>query len=329
MKSLIDALPQHIVEAVRIYENTQLQPATNEIKNLVITGLGGSGIGASIVAEMLRGELKIPVVINKDYSLPSFVNKNTLMIACSYSGNTEETIAATEEALKKGCMIAALSSGGKLIEFAKKNKLNHFIVPGGNPPRSMLGYSLVLLFCYMEHYGLANTDVAVWTKEVSELLTQEHEAANAEALKIAAILQNKIVAVYACEGMGAIAERVRQQLNENSKMVGWNATIPEMNHNELVGWHFEHPEIAVMVLRSSFEHPRNALRANLNRDILLKKTPHVVEVHGKGNRPIAAAFHIIHITDLLSYHLSKMHGVDILDIEVIDYLKDTLAANLR
>jgi glucose/mannose-6-phosphate isomerase len=325
MKSLIDALPRHVLEAVKIYTNTSLKPAENEIKNLVITGLGGSGIGASIMAEMLRDELKIPVVINKDYRLPGFVNKNTLMIACSYSGNTEETLAAAEEALHKGCMIATLGSGGKLIEFSKKNNLNHFILPEGNPPRSMLGYSLVLLFCYMEYYGLANTNVTSWTKEVSELLTREHEAANAEALKIAEVFQNKIMVVYACEGMGAIAERVRQQLNENSKMVGWNATIPEMNHNELVGWHFNHPEIAVMILRSPYEHPRNALRADLNRDILLKKTPNVVEIHGKGSSAIVAAFHIIHITDLLSYHLSKMHGVDILDIEVIDSLKGVLA----
>ncbi|MCC5917762.1 MAG: bifunctional phosphoglucose/phosphomannose isomerase [Cryomorphaceae bacterium] len=325
MKTLIDALPQHLIEANTIYQNTTLQPAENRIENLVITGLGGSGIGASIVAEMLRGQLQVPVTINKDYDIPAFAGKNTLVIACSYSGNTEETLSAVEAAHHRGCMVAALSSGGKLVDFAKKHNLNHFIVPGGNPPRSMLGYSLVLLFAYMEHYELAKTGVSEWTKSASELLRNEHDAANAEALKIAEVFKNKIAVVYACDGMGALATRVRQQLNENSKMVGWDGVIPEMNHNELVGWHFEHPEIAVLILRTAFEHPRNTMRAELNRDILLKKTPNVVEIHAKGKSPIESAFYLIHLTDLLSYHLSEMHAVDIMDIDVIDYLKGELA----
>lgn len=325
MKTLIDALPQHILAAVDIYNQSNLNTAERSIQNLIITGLGGSGIGASIVSEMLKNELQIPVVVNKDYKLPSFASEHTLVISCSYSGNTEETIAATEEALECGCMIVAISSGGKLIELAKKHQFNHIIIPGGNPPRSMLGYSLVLLFALMEHYNLAHTDVATWAKRLSAFLQHEHDACEKEARNIAEKMKGKIAVVYACQGMGAIAERVRQQLNENSKMVGWNGTIPEMNHNELVGWHFKHPEIAVLFLRSEFEHPRNAMRAELNKDILLKKTPHVIDVHGKGETPIEAAFHIIHITDLLSYHLSEIHGVDIFDIDVIDYLKGELS----
>jgi glucose/mannose-6-phosphate isomerase len=325
MKTLIDALPQHILAAVDIYNNTTLKPAERNINSLVITGLGGSGIGASILAEMLKNDLQIPVIINKDYQLPGFVNENTLMIACSYSGNTEETIAATHEALERGCMLVAISSGGSLIELAKKHEFNHLVVPGGNPPRSMLGYSLVLLFALMEHYNLAHTDVKTWSKRLRDFLTKEHNACEKEAGRIAEHVKGKIGVVYACQGMGAIAERVRQQLNENSKMVGWNGTIPEMNHNELVGWHFDHPEIAVLILRSSFEHPRNAMRAELNKDILLKKTPNVIEIHGRGETPIEAAFHIIHITDLLSHHLAEAHGVDIFDIDVIDYLKGELA----
>ncbi len=325
MKPLIDALPQHILAALDIYKSTALKPAERRIDTLVITGLGGSGIGASIVAEMLKNDFQIPVVINKDYQLPGFANENTLVIACSYSGNTEETIAATEEALERGCMLIAISSGGTLIEMAKKHEFNHLVVPGGNPPRSMLGYSLVLLFAIMEHYKLAHTDVHTWTKRLSDFLTKEHEACDAEAQRIAERVKGKIGVVYACQGMGAIAERVRQQFNENSKMVGWNGTIPEMNHNELVGWHFEHPEIAVVILRSAFEHPRNAMRAELNRDILLKKTINVIEINGVGETPIEAAFHIIHITDLLSHHLAEAHGVDIFDIDVIDYLKGELA----
>lgn len=325
MKHLIDALPQHLTDAISIFEQATLKSPSERIDHIVITGLGGSGIGASIVAEMLKSQVRIPVVINKNYTLPGFANKHTLVIACSYSGNTEETIAASKDALERGCMLAAISSGGTLIDLAKENGFNHLVVPGGNPPRSMLGYSLTLLFALFEFYKIADTDVRTWTKRVRANLEASNEACDQTARKLTEVLKNKVVAVYACDGMGAIAERVRQQLNENGKMVGWNGTIPEMNHNELVGWHFEHPEIAVLMLRSDFEHPRNAIRAKLNKDILLKKTPHVVEVKGEGETIIDAAFHIIHITDLLSYHLSEAHGVDIYDIKVIDYLKGALS----
>lgn len=325
MKHLIDALPQHLTDAVSIFDNATLKAPSERIDHIVITGLGGSGIGASIVAEMLKSKVSIPVVINKNYTLPGFANKHTLVIACSYSGNTEETIAAIKDGLTRGCMLAAISSGGLLIDLAKEHDFNHLIVPGGNPPRSMLGYSLTLIFALFEFYKIAETNVHEWTKRVRANLEASHEACEQTAKKLTAVLKNKIVAVYACDGMGAIAERVRQQLNENAKMVGWNGTIPEMNHNELVGWHFEHPEIAVLMLRSDFEHPRNAIRAELNKEILLKKTPNVVELKGEGETIIDAAFHIIHTTDLLSHQLSEVHDVDIYDIKVIEFLKDKLS----
>jgi glucose/mannose-6-phosphate isomerase len=325
MKNLIDALPDHILHAKEIALATNLKSAEREISSLVITGLGGSGIGASIVSEVLSSEVKVPVIVNKDYTLPGFVNANTLVIACSYSGNTEETIAAVKEAQSKGCMIASMSSGGQLAEMAEAGGWNHFIVPGGNPPRSMLGYSLVLLFRYFEHYGLANTGLEAWVDAVSAFLGREAAEMEVEAERISSIINGKIVAVYACDGMGALAERVRQQFNENSKMVGWNAAIPEMNHNELVGWKFEHPEVAVVMLRHNFENPRNAIRAGLNKEILSEKTPHLVEIMAKGNTLIESLFYIIHLTDKLSWYLSEIHKVDIFDIEVIDYLKGKLS----
>ncbi len=325
MKNLIDALPQHIEHALEIYKATKLQPLQREVKNIIITGLGGSGIGASIVSEVLATELSVPVTVNKDYTIPAFAGENTLVLACSYSGNTEETIAAVEAAIAKKCMIASMSSGGKLADLAAAHNWNHFMVPGGNPPRSMLGYSLVLLFGYFYAFKLSKHNPENWVNSVADLLRKEASDMENRAVQMTDVLERKIAAVYACDGMSAVAERVRQQLNENSKMVGWNSAIPEMNHNELVGWHFEHPNIAVILLRHAFENPRNAIRAELNKAILSEKTPNVLEIWAKGKDLIEATFYMIHLTDKLSGHLAQRHGVDIFDIKVIDFLKGELA----
>jgi len=138
MKSLIASLPQHITEALDIAEKKPFQASDKTIKNVLITGLGGPGIGGTIVAELMASSCSVPVSVNKNYHLPAFVNKHTLVIANSYSGNTEETLAALDEALSRGAEVAIVTSGGRAKVIAEKKSLNHFVVPGGNPPRSML-----------------------------------------------------------------------------------------------------------------------------------------------------------------------------------------------
>lgn len=324
MKNLIENFPIHLSEAATIVAATDLN-CTKTFTNIIISGLGGSGIGGSIVADLVEQSASVPVVINKGYHIPAFANENTLFIAVSYSGNTEETLLALDAALAKGCTIYSISSGGKLKALAEQYNFPCIVIPGGNPPRSMLGYSLIALLGIFKALGLSHYDIAQEAIAFQELLengalAEMHETTQ----KIAENVQQKVPVVYACSGFGGVATRWRQQLNENSKLPGWDAVIPEMNHNELVGWAGGSKEFAVFFLRTSFDFSKNSTRT----DIAIERLKDVAEVYtvvAAGSNPLQQTLHLIHFGDWLSYYLSELRGVDIMDIEIIDYLKATLA----
>ena len=142
MKQLVADFPVQLQEALVIGQNYKFLTAKKEFNNVVLTGLGGSGIGGSIVQNYVFDKLKIPFVVNKDYFLPSFVGAKSLVIVSSYSGNTEETIAAMQQALKAKATVVCITSGGKIAEIARKKKLDCILLPAGMPPRACLGYSL-------------------------------------------------------------------------------------------------------------------------------------------------------------------------------------------
>ena len=325
MKNLIASFPQHIRQALQSAESAPFKHPGRRFDEVLITGLGGSGIGGSMAAEWLAPYAKIPVLVNKDYDLPTFADRNTLVIASSYSGNTEETVQAAHTAFERGCEVAVITSGGTLAAWAQEKNLNLLTMPGGNPPRSMLGFSLSNLLVMLHRYGLDMPDPKPILEQAALLLEDEQDAIRTQAAALAVGLTHAICAVYAPVGYAAVAERVRQQLNENSKMLCWNAPIPEMNHNELVGWAAGNASFAALFLRGKAENPRNALRAEINKKQIAEKTPRVFEITAKGPNHLAEMLYLVHVTDWLSWELSEIHGADIMDIAVIDYLKTSLA----
>ncbi len=325
MFQLIENFPNHLTEALQICQNTALKPASGKIDNVLITGLGGSGIGGTIVADLIAKQSKVPFLVNKDYQIPAFVGPNTLVFACSYSGNTEETLMAMAASLDAGAQVAVITSGGIAHQRAVELGLNKIVVPGGNPPRSMLGYSLVALLFYVEHYKLAQINLAEQIPVIARMLLAEQDAMKLHAQHLAPKLQDKTLAVYAAEGMGGVATRWRQQLNENSKMPGWDAVVPEMNHNELVGWAGGNSTHAALFLCSNHDYNRNAKRIEISKELILRHTPHVYEVWAKHGTPLAEALYLICWGDWLSYFLSELNQVDIMDIKAIDHLKNELS----
>lgn len=324
MKDLIKEFPKQLQSALKIAEEAKLRHVGKRPANVLITGLGGSGIGGSIVADLCAQTARIPIAVNKGYNVPHWVGADTLVIASSYSGNTEETLEASAQALEYGAMLAAVTSGGKLKELAKERGLNHILIPGGNPPRSMLAYSFVQLFRILSDYSVHTPDYQTEIAEAAAFLESEQENIIAEAKKYAQALENKVVATYAANGLGGVATRWRQQFNENAKMLGWDAVIPEMNHNELVGWAGGSDELAAIILRSEDEHERVGMRADLNAKLISEYTSTVLEIHAKGDSPIARVLYLIHLGDYISLHLSEMKGCDIMDIRVIEELKAKL-----
>ena len=324
MKSLIEDFSQHLLDGLKTVDNASLSPINSEIENVLITGLGGSGIGATIVSELCKPTASIPVFVNKDYQIPGWVSKKTLVIACSYSGNTEETVEAVNRAIENEAQIVAITSGGKLEETCLKHKFDHLIIPGGNPPRSMLAYSLVCLFGLLENAGVINGDYRLEIEKSAALLDATEVSVRSQAEFMAKAMKNTTVCIYACEGMGGVATRWRQQLNENSKMLGWDAVIPEMNHNELVGWAGGSNQISTVFLKTPGDYERNKKRTELNVGIVQKHTNKVFEMDAKGGSSIQSALYLIHLGDWLSYYLQQENEVDIMDIKVIEYLKSEL-----
>lgn len=324
MKELIAAMPQQLAEAQRIFESAQLTPTDQQFENVVVVGLGGSGIGGTILADIMQKHCQKPILSVKNYELPAYVGAKSLVIASSYSGNTEETLMAIEEAQRRGAHIAAVTSGGKLREMAVENGWNCILVPGGNPPRSMFAYSFVQLLNYIEFYGVAQIGVKEQLSAAANLLEVENDAIRSEAEELAKYLHNRIPAIYVADGYTGLAWRFRQQLNENSKMLCWHAVIPEMNHNELVGWAGGNKTIAPVFLRNQSDFDRNQTRIGINEEIVQKHTT-VREVWSKGETRLQETLYLIHLTDWTSFYLSELNGVDIEEIKVIEYLKSELA----
>lgn len=325
MKDLIAAFPEQLEKALQIGQSYSFTAAPALPANVVLTGLGGSGIGGSMVQNYVFDKLKVPYLVNKDYFLPAFVNESTLVVVCSYSGNTEETIAAMEQAMTAGAKIVCITSGGKIAELAKSNQIDCILLPGGMPPRSCVGYSLVQILFILRHFGLLTTDFEAEIKASIDLIRNESESIHELAHGIAEELSGKIPVIYSAQYFEGLAIRVRQQINENSKMLCWHGAIPEMNHNELVGWRDLNDNLAVLLLRNEDDYQRVQTRMEINKEIISKYTPHIIELYSKGNSYWEKIFYFIHVTDWLSVYLADLHEVDATEVKVIDQLKGALA----
>ena len=250
MKSLVGIFTKQLEEAMEIGAKASMKSFDKKITNVVITGLGGSGIGGKIVSQLVADNCLVPITINNTYDLPGFVNENTLVIASSFSGNTEETLYAVKEAQTKGAEIAMITSGGEFLEIAKAKGYNHIVLPQGESPRAMLTYSLTQQFFLLNHYGLISDAFLSEIPAAIALLNNNIESIKTEAKSVAERIKNRTTVIYSEAKYEGVAIRFRQQLNENAKVLCWHHALPEMNHNELVGWAGGKKEYAVIVFRS-------------------------------------------------------------------------------
>lgn len=325
MKDLVAGINEQITEASQIGKGIDFKPSANPINKILCCGLGGSGIGGVIISQLLKDELKVPFVCVNDYNVPAFVDENTLIIASSYSGNTEETIAAVEEGLRKEAEICVITSGGHLLEMAQSNGWNHAVVPGGEQPRAMLVYSLIQQLYLLNLYGLCSDEHIQNLTNVKALIAEDESQIQEEAMKIAKSLHGHIPIIYADSSFGGLATRVKQQINENSKELCWDHVLPEMTHNELVGWAGGKPTFAPLYLATTYDHPRTTHRWNISKEIIGKYTSNINEIHGKGSSKVEQLFYLIHLTDWMSLMLADMKNVDPVEVNVISYLKGEMA----
>ena len=325
MKGLIEDFTKHISESIKISESTDLSPFSGKVGNVLICGLGGSGIGGTIIAQVVAQNANCSITINKDYKIPGFVNQDTLVICCSYSGNTEESLEMLEQAEAKGAIIACVTSGGKLEEIAKEKGYNHIIIPGGNPPRAAFGLAFPTLFFMLNHFNvIPNNHVDQFNDAIATINTQEANIVS-EAKAITEKLVNKTPIIYADANYEGVAVRFRQQINENSKMLCWHHVIPEMNHNELVGWRTKNEDLAVVIFRNDDDYFRTQKRMEVNKTVFEKYTSTILEIYSKGNSKLEKSLYLVHLGDWISLFLGEKNGVDITEVDVITNLKNELA----
>ncbi len=325
MKLLVANFTHQLKEAKKIGESSPFTPSNKSFKNVLICGLGGSGIGGKIISLLVSNDVNIPIVTTNDYSIPHFVDKNTLVIANSYSGNTEETLSAVNESYKKGADIVAITSGGKLLDLAKQNKWNYFVVPGGEQPRAMLAYSLVQLLFVFEKYELVKTNYTDTILNIIELINQFEADIQQEAQSVAKAIFGKLPVIYAEQSFEGVAVRFRQQINENAKELCWHHVLPEMNHNELVGWASGNNNLAVIKLNSDLEFYRTKKRWEICQSIIKQKTQTIIEINAKGEDRLTQILYFIHLTDWVSVYLAELKQIDAVEVDVIVKLKDELS----
>lgn len=322
---MIARFPDQLEEALAIGRAAQLA-RPDRIDHVFVSGLGGSGIGGRFVAEFIRDTCPVPFVVGHAYDIPAWVGPGTLAIASSYSGNTEETLEAMRRMLASGASVVVVSSGGQLQQMAEQAGAGAILLPDNwSSPRACLGYSLVQQLVILERFGLVPARLLTDLADAATLLKNEMADIRERAATIAEMLHQKTTVIYTTDRMEAVAIRFRQQLNENAKVLCWHHVVPEMNHNELVGWRDRRDDLAVLVFRNHDDLPRNQTRLALTREVVSHYTGSYIETYAKGQSQIAQALYHVHLGDWISWYLAGLRGVDAVEVRVIDFLKSALA----
>jgi glucose/mannose-6-phosphate isomerase len=324
MRDLVKNFPEQLTKALQIAETASISNDGN-FQSVLVSGLGGSGIGGTLLAELTANDSKLPIFVNKDYTLPAWVNESVLVIISSYSGNTEETVSVMERALKAKAKIVCVTSGGKILELAKQHQLECIEIPGGMPPRSCLGYSLVQLIKILIAKEIIPTRFLNEIKASAELLIEKTQIIQAHSKSIAQQLVGKIPVIYALGNCEGVAVRFRQQINENSKMLCWHHVFPEMNHNELVGWTEPHPDKVVVSFSTTFTNPRTLKRYDICKTVFSKYANNIIDIKPEGKSLTEQFFYLVHLGDWISVDVAHIKQIDAVEVNVINHLKDELA----
>lgn len=304
------------------------------IENVVITGMGGSALAALLAKIWLAGEIDVPIEVVRGYSLPAYVGMSTLVIASSYSGNTEETISALNEARRKGAQVGIISSGGKLQDIADEEGAAFVALPAGLQPRMGVIYNLRALLALLILFGVAKKDYLGEIEGLTDWLGAETKKWTADvsvdknyAKQLALLAVGKTPVFYGGAVTAPVAYKWKISWNENAKNVAFWNEYPEFNHNEFMGW-ASHPvekPFAVFDLVSNFEHPQILKRFEISDRLLSGRRPKATVVNLEGDTPIAQMLWGSILADFVSIYVAILNGVDPTPVELIEKLKAELA----
>jgi len=330
MLKLCEKTPSFCKDAIQRAEKLEIPANYKSPRNVIVVGMGGSAIGGELLKDWLHDRAPIPIQVNRDYILPAYANKNSLVTAVSCSGETEETLSAFLEAVKRRCMVITISSGGHLQAFSQKLKIPHISIPKGLPPRAAIAYTFFPLIILMEKIGVAKEagEEIEETLHVLQKLSKENALKtllkNNKAKKLALKIEGTVPIVYGFRQHASVARRLKCQFNENSKVPSKFDVFSELNHNEVVGWeapkHLTAP-FSTIFIRDPKEPPEIKQRIEITKQIVSKKVSKVVEIHATGKSKLARMLSAMYLGDFASIYLAVLRGVDPTPTKTIMHLK--------
>jgi len=332
MLRFLREFPEQVAAARKLKEKPILK-SKKDAAGILFSGLGGSAICGDLFRDAFFNQLRAPVFTNRDYRLPTWVNQKTLAILISYSGNTEETLAAYREARRRKAALGIVSSGGKLSEMAKKDRVPLITVPAGYPPRTALGYLFFGALSLLDSADILKIPETCFSELLQAIrkTTADNDPQNDfsenPSRRLAAALKGTIPVIYSAAFLSGTATRWKTQIEENSKNLAFTGILPEMNHNEVVGWSCPVEtlkRLSVIFLRDREDEPQVKKRFEITAN-LLQPRRFFGEVSSKSNNRLARLFSMIVFGDWVSYYLALENRSDPTPVERITQLKKQLA----
>ncbi|MCA9369120.1 MAG: SIS domain-containing protein [Pseudomonadales bacterium] len=332
----IEALGKQIEHAWEELKNISFTPK-DEIRNIVVSGMGGSALGADVIAHLFKEELKVPLYINRTYSLPEFVDMHTLVVLSSYSGTTEEVIAAAAEAEARKAQIMVICAGGTLLELAQNKGYAHYKIDpvhnASDQPRMAIGYSVFGTIGLFEKAGLlqiSDADVVEVVKTINkqvEACTIEVSGESNPAKALAYTMLDRQPVIIVADFLEGAAHVSANQHNENGKAYVNYKVIPEINHHLMEGLRFPKSNASTQVfifVNSVLYPPKISLRMRLTQQIVEDNHIETMAVPLQASSKMAQAFEMISLFSFCSFYLAMLEGIDPSPIPFVDAFKEEL-----
>jgi glucose/mannose-6-phosphate isomerase len=317
LRKIIKEFPTQVNYILDQYKDIHIE--TSDIDRVLLSGMGGSAFPGDIINDYLSCETKID--INRRYKIPKYVSKETLIIASSYSGNTEESISALNDAITKKYQICVITAGGQLAQIAKEKNLPLILIPSGLPPRTASGYFFAAIILIMEKLGIVDNQSDKLRSIEDFLIKTDIEE---DAKEIAARLKGKLPIVYSSESYESLAKIWKIKFNEHSKQQAFYNVFPELNHNELIGWTTLVTDSIIILLRSENNCARIKKRMDITKSILEEKGILVIEVNLKGNSKLEELFFGLYLGDFVAYYLAIENNIDPFPVDLVEAFKQRL-----
>ena len=335
MLNIVEKFSEQIKTSFDI-KNSTILGSYLKINNIIISGMGASSISGDIIQRLFFDRIDIPIFANRQYTLPKWANKNTLLISQSYSGNTEETLNTFKCGYQKRCKIIGISSDGRLQELCEKSEIPFIKIPTGIPPRTATGYMLFSTIFAMKKIGIIKSDINSEIDETILVINDLKKHIKKEipedeniSKQLAKKIFNTIPQIYGFEFYTPIAKRWCTQFNENSKIICRYDEVPECNHNDIVGWSLN-PEVSkkfscILFRDSDNESIYISKRLNFMKKLFEEVSANVIEINIKGKKRLAKMLYAMHLGDFTSIYLSILRGIDPTPVDAITELKNELA----